>query len=228
LSDPMPGIYCLKNIVNNKVYIGSSNDTNTRKRGHFHALRYHRHANRHLQNVFDKYGEECFEFSILEQVGKLELIEREQYWIDSYNSADREYGYNVIPFADRHAFSDDTRKRMSQSRNGIVFSDEHRRRLSEAATGKPGTMKGKHHSDETKRKMSEFRKGKPVPWAGKPLSDERKRQISERLVGKKMKPRSEETLRRMSEAQRGKIHSEETRRRMSEAHKHRRETSYVV
>lgn len=64
------------------------------------------------------------------------------------------------------------------------------------------------HSEETKKKMSEWQKG----IKRKPLSEETKRKISEALKGKK---KSEETRKRMSEAQYNK--SEEHKRRISEA-----------
>ena len=55
------GIYCIINIQNGKKYIGSSK--NIRKRA---ELRHNNHDNQHLQNAWNKYGEEKFDFYVIE------------------------------------------------------------------------------------------------------------------------------------------------------------------
>ena len=52
-------------------------------------------------------------------------------------------------------------------------------------------------------------------------ADERRRKMSESLKGRKRKPFSEETKRKMSEARKGRKFSDETKRKMSEAAKRR-------
>ena len=47
-------------------------------------LNRHEHTNNHLQNAWDKYGEENFRFEILEQCEIRDLNRREKYWIDYY------------------------------------------------------------------------------------------------------------------------------------------------
>ena len=61
--------------------------------------------------------------------------------------------------------SEESRRKMRESKKGCIFSEEHRRNLSEA-------RKGKHHSDETKKKMSESHKGRT-------FSEESRRKMSE-------------------------------------------------
>ena len=58
----MIGIYCIKNKLNNKCYIGSSNDLIYRECMHFHKLKYNKHVNNHLQASYNKYGRDNFEF----------------------------------------------------------------------------------------------------------------------------------------------------------------------
>ena len=53
---------------------------------------------------------------------------------------------------------EDVKNRISLSLKGRVFSEETRKRMSESQKGKPNNFKGKTHSEETKRKMSEARK----------------------------------------------------------------------
>ena len=71
-------------------------------------------------------------------------------------------------------------------------------------------------SDETKRKKSEAMKGEKHPLYGKTQSDETRRKISEANKGK---TDSDETKRKKSEAKKGHTVSEETRRKISEAKK---------
>ena len=71
-------IYCTKN---GKVYIGSSTDIFVRWNGHKCNLRLNKHGNRYLQNAWNKYEEESFVFSIVEECSKDILIEREQFYL---------------------------------------------------------------------------------------------------------------------------------------------------
>ena len=58
-------IYEIKNIINNKRYIGYTKDIEVRKKRHFKEL----HANKHhsilLQRAYNKYGPDCWEFNII-------------------------------------------------------------------------------------------------------------------------------------------------------------------
>lgn len=63
----MIGIYSIKNKVNGKIYIGQSTDIIDRLRHHLSELRHNRHSNSYLQRSFNKYGEENFEFDVVEE-----------------------------------------------------------------------------------------------------------------------------------------------------------------
>lgn len=81
------GIYCIKNTINNKLYIGSSKNINKRKQEHFSRLRRGVHKNVKLQASYNKHGEASFIFEILETNSKLnreELLSLEQNYIDRY------------------------------------------------------------------------------------------------------------------------------------------------
>lgn len=85
------GIYQIRNIVTDKVYVGSSKDIRKRWKRHLESLRKSCHHNIYLNRSFTKYGEHCFEFSILEEVfDTTKLFERESYWINNTNST-----YNI-------------------------------------------------------------------------------------------------------------------------------------
>lgn len=76
-------------------------------------------------------------------------------------------------------FSEETRRKISESKKGMTFSEEHKRKLSESHKDKPNGLLGYRHSEESRRKISESKKGKPSPNKGKPMSEEQKKKLSE-------------------------------------------------
>lgn len=86
------GIYYIKNIVNNNMYIGQSINIKTRFSCHKSALNKNSHYNEKLQEDFNKYGIESFEFGVLEKCNKEDLDELEQHYIKKYNTI--KSGYN--------------------------------------------------------------------------------------------------------------------------------------
>ena len=88
------GIYCIKNKINNNIYIGSSSHINKRKNQHYIALRNNKHHSRYLQRSFNKYKEESFSFSIVEECTSKNLLIREQHFIDILNPR-----YNICRIA---------------------------------------------------------------------------------------------------------------------------------
>lgn len=87
------GIYQIKNTINNKKYIGQSKNIKKRWKEHQTLLKRNQHHNNHLQNAWNKYGENYFSFSIVEQCIEKELNSKEQYWIEVKNTY--EQGYNL-------------------------------------------------------------------------------------------------------------------------------------
>jgi group I intron endonuclease len=80
----MQGIYQIKSLKTNKIYVGKSVELEKRKDKHFAPLRKGKHYNTHLQRHFDKYGEADLQYSVIEytqELDKKSLSEREIYWI---------------------------------------------------------------------------------------------------------------------------------------------------
>jgi len=133
------GVYKIVNIINNKLYIGSSAYLRFRKSAHFSDLRKNKHHSQYLQEEYDKYGRENFVFEVIEYIeDKNKLIEREQYWMDYYKSYEGDRGYNMSPTAGNST--------------GVKFSQKSKAKLSMI-------RKGRKISQETRQKMSESRKG---------------------------------------------------------------------
>lgn len=91
-SDPS-GIYKFVNTINGKVYVGCSNHLLYRYRQHVIALRSQTHVNCYLQAAFNLYGEDAFEWNIIEICPVDQLHTREKHWIRYYSSFGN--GYNL-------------------------------------------------------------------------------------------------------------------------------------
>lgn len=113
------GIYQIRNIKNNKLYIGSSNDLYKRKSDHFYELRSNIHRNEHLQNAFNIYGEKNFIFEIIEFCDIKDKLKIEQYWIDRLEVLNRDKGYNINPKTNGSNMSEETKTKISMSRIGL-------------------------------------------------------------------------------------------------------------
>lgn len=110
------GIYCIENITNHKTYIGSSKNIYQRLLKHFALLRHNKHQNAHLQNAWNKYGENSFRWFILELCDSGELTEKEQYCIDLFGAE-----YNITGIMERNILpresgikQGETRRRLHQ------------------------------------------------------------------------------------------------------------------
>lgn len=82
----MIGIYKIENMVNNKSYIGSSNNIERRWRQHINLLNNNEHHSIKLQRAWNKYGQDNFKFEILEECEVEKLLYLEQFYIDKYKA----------------------------------------------------------------------------------------------------------------------------------------------
>lgn len=168
------GIYKITCIPTGKIYVGSAVNLYVRRVEHFSQLRHQKHRNLYLQRAWNKYGENAFEFSVIELVLIPFLIEREQYWLDKLKTYDRRNGFNIFKTANSslgHTFSFEFRQKVSDGLRGKQKTEEHRQKLSEANRGKKASL-------ETRKKLSKARKGQPH-------SKEHSQNIGKALAGRK-------------------------------------------
>ena len=114
------GIYMIVNLLNNHKYIGSSVNIKRRLEVHRSNLRHNHHDNPHLQNAWNKYGEDNFVFNILERCSKDERFEREQYYVNSIKPE-----YNIcIDIVDNPPSSEKSRIKQSNTRKRLMANGE--------------------------------------------------------------------------------------------------------
>lgn len=89
----MIGIYKITNKINNHSYIGLSTHIEDRWNYHKTAYNWNREKSKILYKAFQKYGIENFYFEVLEECPISELCEKEQYYIDKYDTYKN--GYNM-------------------------------------------------------------------------------------------------------------------------------------
>lgn len=199
-------IYKITNKVNGKVYIGQTirslksrwSHHCTDKRGYCCLL----------YNAIQKYGRENFTVEQIDSaISRDELDEKEIHWIQHHDSTDKNKGYNLMSGGHHHEFSEETKRKLSESRRGRKLSEEHKRNISKANTGK-------RHSDETRKKLSESHKGERHHLFGKHLSDDTKLKIS---IGRVNFHHTEESKSKLSEAHKGKKLSKEHKEKIRQS-----------
>lgn len=171
------GIYCIQNKLNNKIYIGSCiRSFRERFNEHKHYLRNNKHHSIFLQRSWNKYGEDKFEFKIIEYVPKEEcvdnkyLLDIEQMYLDTYQP---EYNMRLIAESNLgHKWTIEQREKHSKIFKGRTLTNEHSKNISLA-------NKGRIHSEETKIKISLAQSGEKSYNYGKPRSNETKKKISD-------------------------------------------------
>lgn len=134
-----PAIYAIYHKPTGRIYIGSAIDISKRWACHRSHLKKGIHNNGYLQRTHDKYGIESFEFRVIEPVpDPLNLITREQYWIDKADACNRAKGFNINPAAGSplgRKSSDETKRKISIAGKGRIHSEETKRKIAQKAMG---------------------------------------------------------------------------------------------
>ena len=90
------GVYCIKNIITNQCYVGSSKHIEIRWGRHKAELRRGNHRNLHLQNSYNFYGPEAFAFLIVEECDEVERINLETCYIEKYRNSYSVFNHTLV------------------------------------------------------------------------------------------------------------------------------------
>lgn len=154
-------VYQITNLVSGNIYIGSATNYPTRKGVHLNTLRNGCHANRYLQNAYDKYGEDKLEFKKLIICSRDDLLFYEQKAIDLLNP---KYNLHRVAGSPKgYLHSEETKEKMRASRASL--SEEKKARIANAPRTKGGhshegraaiakAMAERVVSEETRKKTS--------------------------------------------------------------------------
>jgi group I intron endonuclease len=148
------GIYKIVNKINGKYYVGSSNIISGRWNGHRHLLNKNIHKNPHLQLSWNKYGERNFDFIIVEEIPRENLIEVEQKYLDVAKTEQHKC-YNKSFLADRIEMTSQVIDKIRESNRKRVWSKESLLKLSQI-------HRGQKHTEETKKLLSKLLKGRKL------------------------------------------------------------------
>lgn len=120
-------IYCIKNRINGKTYIGQSKEYKKRWKAHIHTP-----SNAHLARAFKKYGIENFDFELLLCTFGLENANYfEKMLIAEYNTFYD--GYNLTKGGD--------------GASGVSVPEERRKKISDSQKGEKCILWGKKGED---------------------------------------------------------------------------------
>lgn len=108
------GVYKITNLINGKIYIGSSKNLRNRLWEHRALLRHNKHQNAHLQNAWNKYGEINFDYAILEKCNIEDQYTREQYYIDKYKPE-----YNIVPEVNKTPITEESIRKHSATKKKL-------------------------------------------------------------------------------------------------------------
>lgn len=162
---------------NGKVYVGQSTNIEKRWKDHKYGLHGNYHHCKELQKDWNIYGEDNFEFKVIQKckedkLDELEIIHIEQFMAfeKGYNETKGGKGVKGLSGEKHHYY-------------GKHLDDEHKNNISESLKGKPKTEEHKEHIRLTMIENGTT-KGENNPNYGKQLSQDTKTKISKKRKSK--------------------------------------------
>lgn len=188
-------IYKITNIVNNKIYIGQTVRTIAQRWYNHKHIANKNLSNKHLYVAMRKYGIDNFKIEEIDSAEtKIDLDNKEMYWIDFYHTTDPSFGYNIgkggeANFLGLH-HTLETKKKISEASKNQVWTDERRLKISLAQKGICNHIQTE--SERKKRSISlkkAYQEGRRTPvkggWKCPPRDKEDIEMNSIRQKGKK-------------------------------------------
>lgn len=222
-------IYKIVNLVNDKFYVGSTTNKKVRFREHRKQLRGNRHHCKHLQAAWNKYGEEKFDFRVVEEVPATDSLQAaEDRWLQQHFG--RLYCYNsgaaaIAPWRGVYGPEHFNFGRVMSEGQKAQISTALKEFYAQDYANHPRV--GKTHTDETKERIRQAKLANPTRvWLGQERSDETKTKIGDtqrgkpKCPGRKVSEEGRAKIRANIEAGRshmhwlGRTHTEESKQKM--------------
>lgn len=175
----MAAIYRILNVATDHFYIGSARNPKKRRWEHWNDLKKKTHHCSALQAAWDEYGEDAFEFEVIEDnIAETDLLRVEDTYLVRFAGQPNCYNTALSSMQPPSVQPETIVKiRETTLRNWAEKPESHPRR-------------GKRHSEETKAKISVSKKANPSkPWLGKTRDEETRKKIGDAQRGKAKGPR---------------------------------------
>jgi group I intron endonuclease len=149
------GVYCLVNLINGNIYIGSSVNLAVRMRNYLNTtfLKHKKNNNMPIVKALLKYGQDNFAVLIVEYINVENLTVRETHYITQllpyYNVLKQ--GYSSIGYKHTEA----TKQMLSELAKNKIHSEKTKALISRALVGDNNPFYNKNHSVESKLRMIE-------------------------------------------------------------------------
>ena len=186
------GIYKIYSIATNESYYGSTNNFPRRFSEHKYLWRNGK-GNKKIRLLIEKYGNDNFEFQILECCESDEFEEKEKKYIEE---DPRSLNVWVSPFSPKYSgstFGDTMRGKKRKPFYRKPFSEETKKKMSDKAKERfkcnGSLLKGRTHTEEVKKKVSDglikYYSNHISAKKGKSLSEEVKKKISISIINQR-------------------------------------------
>jgi group I intron endonuclease len=159
------GVYSITNLKNGKLYVGSTS-LSFKARWAEHIREFRKGQNSpHLQAAWNRYGNDCFQFAVLEITEPENAVQREQFWLDHTKAFEEQVGYCICTKAEsnrgiRHTVA--TKVLMSKSKSDSQ-SRERMSRQMKAFWSDP--QNGAAQSERMRIRMKEYHSNPKVKAA---------------------------------------------------------------
>ena|ERR1035437_5672421 len=152
-------IYTIHNILNNKIYVGKTNNIKKRWARHVsNAFSKNNLVKKHIHYAISKYGLDNFVFSIIQSFNnEIDCLLAEIYWIKYFNSMNRDLGYNLTEGGGGSSgfkLSQETKDKISKAKLGTKATEFTKKIMSDKRKGHKNNFYGKKHTQKTKIKNS--------------------------------------------------------------------------
>lgn len=198
-------VYKVTNKINNKIYIGKTNDIKARWKKHIYIAKVGVKSNsrdyQYLHRSINKYGIENFVIEMIEELlTEEEAFEREVFWIKELRSKNRKNGMNLtnggeglsgwipseefrlkmskIVKSQNRKLSKEAKEKLKSIHTGKVVSKETKEKISAAARKRfDDPVLGKELRKKMSKSLKGINAGKNHPQYGKKLSKEAKQHL---------------------------------------------------